>query len=394
VATTLDPISEYDLSEKFGCLWGRGSLDVPLPSELQLARQAALQLPDLLATGQVRSYLREMLPGASTSLALQSCTDIEARTLIDHYLFLAQAYVWGEKEKVSILPRFLAVPIAKLASRLGQPPILTYQNYVLDNWKPLRENDEITLENVKIPLLFFGGQDEYWFIAVHVAVEAAAAPALCLVRPLVAASAANELDEVQSGLEHLCHALQLMNETFSRMTERCDPYIYYKRVRPFINGWKDNPSLPGGLVYEGVEEFGGKPQQFRGETGAQSAVVPIFDALLGILHADNDDLRSYLDDLHRYRPTGHRLFIEQVSEMSKLREVVVDASEARLTDAYNECVSQIAGFRKLHLDFAQRYVFEQIDRENFGGPKIGTGGTPFVRYLGKHLHETVESILK
>ena len=27
------------------------------------------------------------------------------------------------------------------------------------------------------------------------------------------------------------------------MPEKCDPYIYYHRVRPFIFGTKDNPDL-------------------------------------------------------------------------------------------------------------------------------------------------------
>ena len=33
------------------------------------------------------------------------------------------------------------------------------------------------------------------------------------------------------------------------MPERCDPYIYFHRVRPYIHGWKDNPALGAGLIY-------------------------------------------------------------------------------------------------------------------------------------------------
>jgi len=46
--------------------------------------------------------------------------------------------------------------------------------------------------------------------------------------------------------------------------------IYFHRVRPYIYGWKNNPSLPNGLIYEGVLEYGGQGQILRGETGAQS----------------------------------------------------------------------------------------------------------------------------
>ena len=59
------------------------------------------------------------------------------------------------------------------------------------------------------------------------------------------------------------------------MPEKCDPYIYYHRVRPFIFGTKDNPDLRNGLIYE--NQFNNKPQFFRGETGAQSSIMPFLD---------------------------------------------------------------------------------------------------------------------
>ena len=59
-----------------------------------------------------------------------------------------------------------------------------------------------------------------------------------------------------------------MMVTLRRMPEFCDPYIYYHRVRPYIHGWKNNPAVPNGVIYDGVEFYHGKPMQFRGETGA------------------------------------------------------------------------------------------------------------------------------
>ena len=59
-------------------------------------------------------------------------------------------------------------------------------------------------------------------------------------------------------------------------------------------GWKNHPALPDGVVYEGVAELPG-PQRLRGETGAQSTIVPVLDALLGVAHAP-DPLREYLDE--------------------------------------------------------------------------------------------------
>ena len=39
----------------------------------------------------------------------------------------------------------------------------------------------------------------------------------------------------------------------NRMPEKCDPFIYYNRVRPYIFGWKNNPATPDGVIYEGVD---------------------------------------------------------------------------------------------------------------------------------------------
>jgi len=72
---------------------------------------------------------------------------------------------------------------------------------------------------------------------------------------------------------------------FARMPERCDPYIYFHRVRPYIHGWANNPALNGGLVYEGMDRYEGKPQAFRGQTGSQSSIVPAMDALFQVNHS-------------------------------------------------------------------------------------------------------------
>ena len=102
------------------------------------------------------------------------------------------------------------------------------------------------------------------------------------------------------------------------MPEKCDPYIYYHRVRPYIFGWKNNPDLPEGLIYEDC--FDNQPQLFRGETGAQSSIVPTLDALFNVVH-ERDELREYLDEMRLYMPPGHRELIEYVEKHSKLKRI-------------------------------------------------------------------------
>ena len=47
------------------------------------------------------------------------------------------------------------------------------------------------------------------------------------------------LDELTSIKE----AMLEVNHIFRKMPEKCDPYIYYHRVRPYIFGWKNNPAF-------------------------------------------------------------------------------------------------------------------------------------------------------
>ncbi len=117
-----------------------------------------------------------------------------------------------------------------------------------------------------------------------------------------------------------------MNAHFDRMPERCDPYIYFNRVRPYIHGWKNNPAMPDGLIYEGVERFAGKPQAYRGQTGSQSSIVPAMDALFQVVH-ESDPLREFLDELHAYRPPQHRAFIDALKATKRPARFCPDAEQ-------------------------------------------------------------------
>src|SRR5262249_46750059 len=146
--------------------------------------------------------------------------------------------------------------------------------------------------------------------------------------------------------------------SLKRMPERCDPYIYYHRVRPYIHGWKNHPDLPNGVTYQGVSAYGLEPQQFRGETGAQSAIVPSLDAMLGVWHKD-DILGAYLMEMRTYMPPAHRAFIESLEARGSVRLFVQRSGRARLIGLYNACIEGLERFRSLHLEYAAAYIFRQ-----------------------------------
>ena len=378
-------LNDYDMSPERGFLCRHNPQDVALPDDLAVIERVAMSLPHLLPTGRVRELLGERLP--LIELPLGRLSDAEARMCMVHYSFMVQAFVWGEPHAPTTLPANLAKPMAALADQLGQQPLLSYSGYVLDNWGLIDPDGPVDLDNIYMIQNFLNGQDENWFVLVHVAIEAAAGRALAAFGPTIEASRAGDVRQTCTLLEQIGEAWKEINHLFDRMPERCDPYIYFERVRPYIHGWKDNPALPDGIIYEGVEKYGSKAQAFRGQTGSQSSIVPAMDALLGVGHA-TDPLREFLDQLHIYRPPAHRRFIDDTRAASGVRAFVEQAKDRALTEAYNTIIQAMADFRTRHLEYAASYINKQQRGASGNDTEVGTGGTPFMRYLKKHRDET------
>jgi len=387
---SLATLATYDITRERGFLCAFDAASVALGGDLGQVRELALRLPEILPTGAVRDVLDKL--SVIPPEAVAELDEAQARMAMVHYSFLVQAYIWGAEMPVSVLPASLAIPAVALADRLGQQPLLQYSGYVLDNWARLDPAKAVSLDNIYMIQKFAAGTDEAWFVLVHVAIEAKAGEALALYGPLIDAEASGDADQAQVLLGQIVGVWAEINALFDRMPEQCDPYIYFRRVRPFIHGWKDNPALDGGVVYQGVERFGGRPQAFRGQTGSQSSIVPSMDALLGVGHA-SDPLRTYLDELHIYRPPGHRRFIDDVRARSQVRTFVKRMGHKGLTEAYNAAVQAVADFRSRHLEYAASYINLQGRKSAGNDTEIGTGGTPFMKYLKKHRDETKANLL-
>jgi indoleamine 2,3-dioxygenase len=268
--------------------------------------------------------------------------------------YLGHAYVWRGEQPAEILPSVLAIPWHAVAMKLGRPPVLSYSSYSLHNFFRFDPKREIECGNIGLIQNFLGGIDEEWFILIHVDIERKAAPGMAALHACLDAAEAGEAERLESLLVTVEASIESMNATLKRMPEWCDPYIYYQRVRPYIHGWKNHPDLPRGVIYEGVERYGGQPQQLRGETGAQSAIVPSLDAMLGIEHKE-DVLRAYLMEMRTYMPPAHRAFIESLEARMPVRPFVKRCGLSSLAEVYNACVKEIERFRSLHLEYAARY---------------------------------------
>ena len=345
-------------------------------------------LPKLLLTNKVQSTINSMNKNSfSVDVLLKNKNMKEINLAMVHLSFIAHSYIWGGDKPQKILPEVISKPWVKLSKFLGRPPILSYASYCLDNWFKIDNDQPISLDNVALINNFLGGVDEDWFVTIHVCIEDASGDAIDAAYKLSKLNKTNNVNDFSIELRRIIKSLKAVNKIFSRMPEKCDPYVYYHRVRPYIFGTKDNPDLKQGLIYE--NQFNNEPQFFRGETGAQSSIIPLLDGALGVEHT-NDNLRHYLNEMRDYMPPKHRKMIEYVEKTSQAKKFINKSK--KLTKEYNGCLEEIRKFRAMHLEYAATYIHKQAQVNNTfgtGGSTIrGTGGTPFMKYLKKHRDET------
>ena len=351
-----------------------------LSNEFDDVEYIAKNLPKILANNQIEYEVLNL--ETEKDISNLSIDELERAMLL--YSYIGHGYIWGGTSIEKVIPKNISKTWYKISQKLDRPPILSYASYALNNWKLQDVNKPFDLENIRILQNFLGGMDEDWFIMIHIAIEHEAKEILNNLKTYYL-----DKNKDQSYLENALVSIKKINQIMNRMPEKCDPFIYYNRVRPYIFGWKNNPATPNGVIYEGVEEYGGTPQLFRGETGAQSSIVPALDALLGVTHS-NDPLKEYLDEMRLYMPKEHRNLLndlDQWSENNRSNSITEDSSVV-LSD---EIIKEVHAFRNKHLEYARIYIHEQSLSNQNNSNVVGTGGTPFMKYLDKHLQETVPS---
>jgi indoleamine 2,3-dioxygenase len=113
---------------------------------------------------------------------------------------------------------------------------------------------------------------------------------------------------------------------------------------------------------------------FRGETGAQSSLMPALIAFMKIPHRQSA-LTDHLTDMRQFMPIEHRQVIAELEALPSVREVADP-------HAFNEVLEAMATFREVHYGWAQEYVSRWVE-----DPR-GTGGTPYMIWLRQLIDET------
>ncbi len=341
----------------------------PLNSEFAALDEIGRDLPSLLHDRGFRQYARtlEIPPWPSNCVRPE---DLPALRL--YYVrvgFLVSAYVnQVDEQPATTLPANLAIPLCRACQFLGRPPILSYDGYALYNWKRFRKDGPIALANLDTIQNFVHLYDEHWFILVHIEIEAIAARIFNAIASIEIALANGDGGPINPALWDIAAAIRDQASVLRRIPEHMDSTLYYKTFRPYIRFFES-------VSYEGIRPGSGTASMnFRGETGAQSSIMPALVAFMKIPHKPSM-LTDHLADMRNYMPREHRMLIERVEAMPSVRNLAGK-------EPFNAILEAIAEFRSIHYGWAQEYI------NRWTTDPRGTGGTPYMQWLDQLIQET------
>jgi len=352
-----------------------GMIDSGLDEEItETLESIAEDLPDLIISGYLHDVL-DNLPAFDLSPVLGRDDRILERLHL-LYTYFVNAYVHMGETTAHNIPAGIAIPTVWLSEQVNRPPMLSYADMVLNNWRRIQTDGDLSLENLDLLQTFTHHYDEQWFFLVHVAIEAQAGILLIALKEAHQAVEDDDVQQVLSCLRDIRQGLVEITKTFHRMPEHCDPDVYYQMVRQPLFGLND-------VIFEGVERYQGQAQSFMGGSGAQSTIIPAVLAGLGV-HHQASELTHYLSAIRSYMPKQHQDFVNCLTK-DILRDYC--KQHLHLQDAYNHCLRQVMTFRRAHFYYAKTYIFEKSTTP------VGTGGTDFMHFLNILIQETQAHLL-
>ncbi|KAL1864782.1 hypothetical protein VTK73DRAFT_5661 [Phialemonium thermophilum] len=398
----------------------------PLESILQrMPVKTASGTPGLLAEGRLGEVVDAELPDLTAYVDKYKDNLPLMNALYRDYSFLASAYllepchqrfVRGEGYGLGrqVLPAKIARPIARCAELCEFKPFMEYAgSYALYNYFLEEPSKGLEYDNLRLIRAFEHGLDpsssEAGFVFVHIDMVKHSGPLVagamaCLDACGSAGDDAMTLETRRAfneGLAKAVASLRQINQVMETMWAKSRPRDYTS-FRTFIFGITSQSMFPDGVVYEGVAD--GKPQSFRGESGANDSMIPLMDNLLAI-PMPKTPLTEILEDFRQYRPSNHRDFLRWVKERSaelgmKERALLPPASlssSSSLSPEEREAIKesrrlwlwaldQVRDFRWRHWCFAREYILKMTNHPT------ATGGSPIVTWLPNQLQAVLEEM--
>ncbi len=362
----------YEPSYKRGFLPSKEPVTTfTLYPELDSLNTWGQQLPKLLLMPNFRMVAQEWAIPHWPDPHITADNLPELRLYYLRLAFIASGYINQiDQPPCTTLPSNIAQPLMEACELLGRPSILSYDGYALYNWYRIDADKPIELGNIDTIQNFVSLYDEHWFILIHVAIEALADK---MVQGIVGLDTGNA-EQINNLLHTIEHTLKKQLSILKRIPQRMSSQLYYDKFRPYIGFFQD-------VHYQGV---GGEKRSetinYRGETGAQSSLLPLLTAFLKIPHKETQ-LTIHLNDMCHYMPSAHQALINQVERMPCIKSLAS-------TVMFNQVMEALAQYRGQNLIWARNYIFDKTqDNKN-------TGGTEYYKCLSQIIDETRQHKIK
>lgn len=357
------------------------------------------QLPKLIKDGKLRETVADLqiLPVSHSLLP----TNRHWQRAYSVLTFISQGYLFENVTSVvDTLPKQLAIPWVEVSRQCGLPPVTTYAAVVLWNWKLINPNKPPSLDNVRALFTYTGTHAEEWFYIVHLAIELAAAPGIKSANECYEAISKEDSEKVVASLNAVASSIVAMIELIKKMRDGCTPEEFFHSVRIWQSG-SESDMFPNGLKYESaiVKKFDDKTiredcMKFSGASAVQSSIMPAYDILLGIQHTESN--KDFLELQRWHMPLDHRQYLLEKSQLKSARDYVLQKkANVNLVDAYNNCITEIANFRKQHIQLVTSYIINQLPQSDDDGDQArGTGGSLIMEFLKRIRDHVIEHELK
>ncbi|KAI8333662.1 Indoleamine 2,3-dioxygenase [Chlamydoabsidia padenii] len=296
-------LEEYDISATTGFLPSEPPLRRLIDPYFTPWEDMMDDFNGLLLAGKLREQIHKMPLLNHNKLN----TTEEYRRAFLILCMLSHSYVWGKHEEASeTLPANLAVPWTGVADYLGLCPVVCHAAVVLWNYRLLDSQGPIDLSNLTTLATYSGSLDESWFYLITTAIESAGSKCPAAILSCINNIQDGNYDGLKSDLTTIRDALADINTVLHRMFEKCDPYVFYWKIRPYLAGWENmaEAGLPLGLIYEGVDSHWSAEtdeyadishldegerllrqyRRYAGGSAAQSSLIATFDVAFGVEH--------------------------------------------------------------------------------------------------------------
>ncbi|KAI0819269.1 Indoleamine 2,3-dioxygenase [Trametes gibbosa] len=419
-------------------------LEDAIESKLQLADQPDLSDEENAKSERWRNRVRELpiLPTADLKPS-------EVLLRRAHHVLAWIMHFYVQTIPTSIrsihIPPPVTIPHLQICTQLQLPPVLTYSDDVLYNWRFKTQPPSTVpfvpkqqLNNLRCLTLFTGTRDEEEFYLSSARIELRGVEALSVMRAIMDEAFVGDsiaIRRITTYLWALADVIRDMEKLLAGVRDGCDPQVFYDKIRPWFKG-ADSDTSGRKWVFDGIDldPTLKVPTELSGPSAGQSSLIHALDIFLGIDRYSHTNFSTgrlqkassphptasssldapttaalssapgppkvpFLTRMQSYMPRHHRAFLLHLQANPRpLRELVAQSDDAALRAAYDGAVTALKEFRDEHVRIVALYILIPSRRaagagQEPAGAAKGTGGTDAFQFVKGVRDQTAGALL-